>query len=72
MAEEEEETEARADRMQAELDELDEHIDDAKKKADGGQPQASPDDDVIDDVAGGGTDNTDEVDDPAGPIIGPE
>lgn len=61
-----------SDEMEHRLEQLDEHIDDAKQKAaDQAQP-ASPDDDVVDDVAGGGTDNTDEVDDPAGPIVGPE
>lgn len=59
-----------SDDMEQRLEQLDEHIDDAKKKADGGQPQASPDDDIVDDVAGGGTDNTEEVDDPEGPIVG--
>ena len=55
--------------MEQRLEQLDEHIDDAKKKADDGQPQASPDDDVVDDVAGGGTDNTEKADDPEGPIV---
>ncbi|HEV2777577.1 MAG TPA: hypothetical protein VGV90_18450 [Solirubrobacteraceae bacterium] len=58
--------------MEQRLEQLDEHIDDARKKAAEGRPRASPDDDVIDDVAGGGTDNTGEADDPAGPIVGPE
>ena len=58
--------------MEDKLEQLDAHIADATKKADDGRPQGSPDDDVVDDVAGGGTDNTDEADDPAGPIIGPE
>ncbi len=58
--------------MEQRLDQLDEHIDDAVKKAESGQAKAEPEDDVVDDVAGGGTDNTEEVDDPAGPIVGPE
>jgi hypothetical protein len=58
--------------MEHRLEQLDEHIDDAVKKADSGQAKAEPEDDVLDDVAGGGTDNTQEADDPAGPIVGPE
>ena len=58
-----------SDDMEQRLEQLDEHIDDARKKADENQPQASPDDDVVDDVAGGGTDNTDEADDPEGPLV---
>ena len=56
--------------MEQRLEQLDDHIADAKQKAADRQPQASPDDDVVDDVAGGGTDNTGEVDDPEGPITG--
>jgi hypothetical protein len=60
--------------MESKLDQLDEHITDARKKADDGRPLGEPagDDDPLDDVAGGGTDNAEEADDPAGPIIGPE
>jgi hypothetical protein len=60
--------------MESRLDQLDDHITDARKKADDGRPLGDPADadDPLDDVAGGGTDNTEEVDDPAGPIIGPE
>ena len=60
--------------MQDKLDQLDEHIDDANKKAADQRPQGdSPnDDDLVDDVAGGGTDHDEHVDDPAGPLVGPE
>jgi hypothetical protein len=59
--------------MEQRLEQLDEHIADASKKAEEGRPSGSPKEgDPLDNVAGGGTDNTDEVDDPAGPIIGPE
>ncbi|MEA2194803.1 MAG: hypothetical protein QOG42_1237 [Solirubrobacteraceae bacterium] len=62
-----------ADRMEARLGELDEHIDDAKKKADEGRPEGEPaSGDPLDDVAGGGTDHDEHVDDPEGPIVGPE
>ncbi len=49
MTEDEEETEQRAERMQSRLDELDEHIDDAAKKAQKTREQA----DLDDDEAGG-------------------
>ena len=62
-----------SDDMESRLDQLDEHITDARKKADAGRPQGDPPgDDPLDDIAGGGTDNREEADDPAGPIIGPE
>ena len=62
-----------SDDMEQRLEQLDEHIAAASKKAEEGRPAGSPKEgDPLDDVAGGGTDNTDEVDDPAGPIIGPE
>jgi hypothetical protein len=54
-----------SDEMEQRLDQLDEHIADASKKAQAGRPQGSPQDgDVLDDVAGGGTDNAGEADDP--------
>jgi hypothetical protein len=57
--------------MEQRLEQLDEHIDDASKKAEAGRPAGSPKEgDPLDDVAGGGTDNTREVDDPEGPIVG--
>ena len=57
--------------MERKLDQLDEHIADATKKAEAGRPEGDPPsgDDPVDDVAGGGTDNEDEVDDPEGPIV---
>jgi len=59
--------------MESRLDQLDEHIADAAKKADAGRPQGEPPSgDPLDEVAGGGTDNEGEADDPAGPITGPE
>ena len=59
--------------MECKLEPLDEHIDDASKKAEAGRPQGDPAaGDPVDDVAGGGTDNEDEADDPEGPIVGPE
>ena len=59
--------------MERKLEQLDEHIADASKKAEAGRPQGDPaDDDPVDDVAGSGTDNEDAVDDPEGPIVGPE
>jgi len=59
--------------METKLEQLDEHIDDAQKKADEGRPLGDPaSGDPIDDVAGGGTDNEGEADDPEGPIVGPE
>ncbi|MDQ3723616.1 MAG: hypothetical protein M3376_11285 [Actinomycetota bacterium] len=59
--------------MEQRLEQLDEHIDDAAKKADAGRPQGDPQSgDPLDDIAGGGTDNEDHVDDPEGPLIGPE
>jgi len=62
-----------SDDMESKLDQLDQHIADAEKKAEAGRPQSDPPDgDPLDDVAGGGTDNEGEADDPAGPIIGPE
>jgi hypothetical protein len=64
----------RSDDMESKLDELDEHITDARKKADAGRPQGDPPgDDPVDDIAGGGTDHSEEADDPEeSPIIGPE
>jgi hypothetical protein len=54
-----------SDEMEQRLHQLDDHIADASKKAEEGRPQGSPKDgDVLDDVAGGGTDNTGEADDP--------
>ena len=63
-----------ADAMQNQLDRLDEHIEAATKKAGAGQPAEDPDpDDPVDDVAGGGTDHAEHVDDPEeSPIVGPE
>ena len=60
--------------MESKLDQLDEHITDARKKADAGRPQGDPPgDDPLDDIAGGGTDHSEEADDPEeSPIIGPE
>jgi len=57
--------------MEDRLEQLDKHIDDAAKKAEGGRPHGdSPtDDDVIDDAAGSGTDHDKHVDDPEGPLI---
>jgi len=55
--------------MEAKLEQLDVHIADATKKADAGRPQGDPaSDDPLDDVAGGGTDNEEHVDDPEGPL----
>jgi hypothetical protein len=63
----------RSDDMESKLDQLDEHITDARKKADAGRPQGDPGDDPVDDIAGGGTDHSEEADDPEeSPIIGPE
>lgn len=60
-----------SDDMEQRLEQLDEHIEDASKKAEAARPAGSPkEDDPLDDVAGGGTDNTQEVDDPEGPIVG--
>ncbi|HEV2059309.1 MAG TPA: hypothetical protein VGR11_08120 [Solirubrobacteraceae bacterium] len=57
--------------MEQRLEQLDEHITDAAKKADAGRPRGEPPaGDPLDDVAGGGTDSTDEADDPEGPIVG--
>jgi hypothetical protein len=60
-----------SDDMKDKLDRLDEHIGDAQKKAGAGRPHGdSPsDDDVIDDLAGGGTDHDEHVDDPEGPLV---
>jgi len=60
--------------MQDKLDQLDEHIDAAAKQTGMGRSAENPDpDDPLDDVAGGGTDNAEHVDDPEeSPIIGPE
>ena len=60
--------------MQDKLEQLDEHIDAAAKKADANRPEGAPaSDDPIDDAAGGGTDHSEHVDDPEeSPIIGPE
>ena len=58
--------------MQDKLEQLDRSIEDAQKKAaDGpqGEPAAG---DAVDDVAGGGTDHEEHVDDPEGPLVGPE
>jgi len=62
-----------SDEMQERLEQLDKHIDDATKKADAGRPLGDPaSGDPLDDVAGGGTDHDEHVDDPEGPLIGPE
>ena len=60
--------------MQDKLDQLDEHIEAAAKKAGAGRPAEDPGpDDPVDDIAGGGTDNAEHVDDPEeSPLIGPE
>jgi hypothetical protein len=59
--------------MESKLEQLDEHIADASKKAEAGRPQGEPaDGDPVDDVAGGGTDHEDKADDPEGPIVDPE
>jgi len=64
------EADASAD-MQKGLEQLDERIDDATKKADDNRPPPPPgdssEDDPLDDVAGGGTDHEEHVDDPEGP-----
>ena len=68
------EADASAD-MQKGLEQLDERIDDATKKADDNRPPPpgdSSEDDPLDDVAGGGTDHEEHVDDPEGPIVRPE
>jgi hypothetical protein len=73
MAEEEkeEESEARADRMQAELDELDEHIDDAKKKAQRTREQSDLDDDEAGgELVGDFSDTASGDDDPSGAVDG--
>jgi hypothetical protein len=56
------------------LQQLDEHIDQAAKKVQDRRPVGDPPDgDVLDDIAGAGTDDEQHVDDPEGsPIIGPE
>lgn len=60
-----------SDEMEQRLEQLDEHIDDAAKKAEAARPASAPaEDDPVDDVAGGGTDNEEHVDDPEGPIVG--
>lgn len=57
--------------MESRLEQLDEHIEDAAKKADEGRPRGeTADDDPLDDLAGGGTDSEEHVDDPEGPIVG--
>ena len=59
--------------MEDKLGQLDKHIDEASKKAEAGRPQGDPPSgDPVDDVAGGGTDHDEHVDDPEGPIVGPE
>jgi hypothetical protein len=60
--------------MEDHLEQLDKHIDDAARKAEAGRPQGDPrDGDPIDDVAGGGTDHDERLDDPEeSPVIGPE
>ncbi len=60
--------------MEDHLEQLDKHIDDAAKKAGAGRPQGDPrDGDPLDDVAGGGSDHGEHVDDPEeSPIMGPE
>jgi hypothetical protein len=61
--------------MQDKLEQLDEHIDAASKQAADMRTEGQPadDDDPVDDVAGGGTDHADHVDDPEeSPIVGPE
>lgn len=59
--------------METRLEQLDEDIDEARKKAQDGRAQGdTPEGDALDDVAGGGTDHAEHVDDPeASPIIGP-
>ena len=60
--------------MEDKLEQLDDNIDEAAKKADEQRPVSSPgqDDDPIEDAAGGGTDHEEHVDDPEGPLAGPE
>ena len=60
--------------MQDKLDQLDEHIDEAAKEVGVRRSAEDPDpDDPVDDIAGGGTDHADHVDDPEeSPIVGPE
>lgn len=59
--------------MEDHLEQLDKHIDEAAKKADAGRPEGDPaSGDPVDDVAGGGTDHDEHVDDPEGPLVGPE
>ncbi len=51
--------------MQDKLDQLDEHIDEATKQTGAARPAEDPDpDDPLDEVAGGGTDHAERVDDP--------
>lgn len=55
------------DRMQAELDELDEHIDDAAKKAQKTRRQADPDaDEAVADIVGNWSETESSDDDPSG------
>lgn len=60
--------------MQDKLDQLDEHIDAATKQTGAARPAEDPDpDDPLDDVAGGGTDHAEHIDDPEeSPLVGPE
>lgn len=57
--------------MEDKLEQLDDDIADATKKAGGGRPQGDPPagDDPVDDVAGGGSDHDEHVDDPEGPLV---
>ncbi|MBW3608590.1 MAG: hypothetical protein KY463_09580 [Actinobacteria bacterium] len=55
--------------MEQRLEQLDEHITDAAKKADAGRPSGEPPEgDPLDELAG---DETDGVDDPEGPVVDP-
>ncbi len=67
------EADASAD-MESKLEQLDEHIEQAVKKSQDRRPQGDPPEgDALDDVAGGGTDHAEHVDDPEeSPIINPE
>jgi dihydroxyacetone kinase len=61
--------------MLEQLERLDEHIDAASKQAADMRTEGQPadDDDPVDDVAGGGSDHADHVDDPEeSPLVGPE
>jgi hypothetical protein len=62
-----------AARMQRRVDELGEHVEEARKKTQVTRDQADlPDEEVLDTVAGGASERTTSSDDPTSAVVDPE